>query len=44
MKDFSSQIKCIKKDHLIFNKDYLKVLDDVHFDSFESVNKFTHNI
>jgi len=40
MKDFSSQIKCIKKDHLIFNKDYLKVLDDVHFDSFESVWKY----
>ncbi len=40
MKDFSSQIECIKKDHLIFNKDYLKVLDDVHFDSFESVWKY----
>jgi lipopolysaccharide core heptose(I) kinase len=40
MKDFSSQIECIKKDHLIFNKDYLKVLYDVHFDSFESVWKY----
>ena len=40
MKDFSSQIECIKKDHLIFNKDYLKVLDDAHFDSFESVWKY----
>ena len=40
MKDFSSQIECIKKDHLIFNKDYLEVLDDVHFDSFESVWKY----
>jgi len=40
MKDFSSQIKCVKKDHLIFNKDHLKVLDDVHFDSFESVWKY----
>ncbi len=40
MNDFSSQIKCVKKDHLIFNKDYLKVLDDVHFDSFESVWKY----
>ena len=37
MKNFSLQIECIKKDHLIFNKDYLEVLDDVHFDSFESV-------
>ena len=40
MKDFSSQIECIKKDHLIFNKDYLEVLDDMHFDSFESVWKY----
>ena len=40
MKNFSSQIECIKKDHLIFNKDYLKVLDDMHFDSFESVWKY----
>ncbi len=40
MKDFSSQIECIKKDHLIFNKDYLKVLYDVHFDAFESVWKY----
>ena len=40
MKNFSSQIECIKKDHLIFNKDYLEVLDDVHFDSFESVWKY----
>jgi len=40
MKNFSSQIKCIKKDHLKFNKDYLKILDDAHFDSFESVWKY----
>ncbi|MCJ7616513.1 MAG: hypothetical protein MUO43_08260 [Desulfobacterales bacterium] len=40
MKDFSSQIECIKKDHLIFNKNYLEVLDDMHFDSFESVWKY----
>ena len=37
MKNFSSKIECIKKNHLIFNKEYLKVLDDMHFDSFESV-------
>jgi len=40
MKDFSSQIKCVKKNHLIFNKDYLEVLNDVPFDSFESVWKY----
>jgi len=40
MKDFSSQIECIKKDHLIFNKDYLEVLDNMRFDSFESVWKY----
>jgi hypothetical protein len=40
MNNFSSQIECIKKKHLIFNKDYLKVLDDMHFDSFESVWKY----
>jgi hypothetical protein len=40
MKDFSFQIECIKKDRLIFNKDYLEVLNDVHFDSFESVWKY----
>jgi len=40
MKNFSSKIECVKKNHLIFNKDYLKVLDDVHFDSFESVWKY----
>ena len=40
MKDFSSQIKCVKKDHLIFNKDYPELVDDVHFDSFESVWKY----
>ncbi len=34
------QLECIKKDHLIFNKDYLEVLDDAHFDSFESVWKY----
>ncbi|MCK5508674.1 MAG: hypothetical protein KAI50_09160 [Desulfobacterales bacterium] len=37
MKNFSSKIECIKKNHLIFNKEYLKVLDDMHFDSFEFV-------
>ncbi len=37
MKNFSSKIECIKKNHLIFNKEYLNVLDDMHFDSFESV-------
>ncbi|MBC2693922.1 MAG: hypothetical protein HF982_01295 [Desulfobacteraceae bacterium] len=40
MKNFSSQIKCVKKGHLIFNKNYLEVLDDVPFDSFESVWKY----
>lgn len=40
MKDFSFQIECIKKDRLIFNKDYLELLNDVHFDSFESVWKY----
>ncbi|MCK4620523.1 MAG: hypothetical protein KAT52_11305, partial [Desulfobacterales bacterium] len=40
MKDFSSQIECIKKDHLMLNKDYQEVLDDMHFDSFESVWKY----
>ena len=37
MKNFSSKIECIKKNHLIFNKEYLEVLDNMHFDSFESV-------
>ena len=37
MKNFSSKIECINKNHLIFNKEYLKILDDMHFDSFESV-------
>lgn len=40
MKDFTSQIECIKKNHLIVNKDYLEVLDDIHFDSFESVWRY----
>ncbi|MEA3421474.1 MAG: lipopolysaccharide kinase InaA family protein [Acidobacteriota bacterium] len=37
MKNFSSKIECIKKNHLIVNKEYPEVLDDMHFDSFESV-------
>ena len=37
MKNFSSKIECIKKNHLIFNKEYLEVLDNMHFDFFESV-------
>lgn len=40
MKNLSSQIKCVKKNYLVFNKNYLKVLDDMHFDSFESVWKY----
>jgi len=36
MKNFSSTIECIKKNHLIFNKNYLEIWDDMHFDSFES--------
>jgi len=36
MKDFSSAIKCVKK-NLTVNKDYEAFLQDIGLDSFESI-------
>ncbi len=40
MKDFSSSIKCIEKNHMMLNRDCLDLLKDIQFDSFESVWKY----
>ena len=37
MKDFSSSINRIEKNHMILNRDYLDLLKNIQFNSFESV-------
>ena len=40
MKDFSSSINCLAKNHLILNRDSLDLLKEICFDSFEAIWKY----